>query len=55
MESVAPIQKLSPYCLSNVFQFFDAKDMITYMTVSKQFHKTSQIDYLWKVSDIHIS
>ena len=49
MDSGWFIKKLSSNCLSNVFQFFDGKEMLVYSTVSTQFYKTHKIDYLWKI------
>ena len=49
MEGPCYIKKLSHNCLSNVFQFFDAKEMMKYSCVSHQFLKTQKIDYLWKI------
>ena len=48
MENNCYIKQLSAYCLSNVFQFFEGKEILKYSSVSHQFFDTSQIDYLWK-------
>jgi len=55
MERNCPIENLSAYCLSNVFQFLDAKEMLKYSTVSKQFKQTHNIDFLWKILSVNQS